>query len=161
MEPGIVNVLGPVCFGDIVSVDLRPNDNHYLHDRIERLRNELSGDLIARQRDADATLAGVGRLPRVQRLSIAFTPVSDAGMNCLRALTGLGSLSLRYLDGTTSEGFRNIKGMTQLRTLELESLPLTDAELSLLRPLTELRTLELEQVKLTDAGMATWTAWSR
>jgi len=152
--PALVDLLGPDCFGDIVSVDFRPNDNHYLQDRNERLRNEPSEDLITRQKDADAALASAGRLPRLQRLSIAFTPVSNAGMNDLRNLAGLESLKLGYLDGTTGEGFKNIEGLTRLRALELESLPLTDAELSLLRPLTELRTLELEQVKLTDAGMA-------
>lgn len=152
-HPALVALLGPDCFGDVVSVDLQRNDK-YLQDRLERLRNEPSGDLIARQRDADAAVAAAGSLQRLYRLSIAFTPVTNAGMDHLRQLTGLESLKLGNLDGTTVEGFKNIEGLTRLRELELESLPLTDTALSLLRRLTELQTLELEQIKLTDAGMA-------
>ncbi len=152
-NPALVALLGPDCFGDVVSVDLQRNDK-YLQDRLERQRNEPSGDLIARQRDADAALAAAGTLPHLYRLSIAFAPVTNDGMDHLRELAGLESLKLGHLDGTTIEGFKNIEGLTRLRELELESLPLTDAALALLRRLTELRTLELEQVKLTDAGMA-------
>jgi hypothetical protein len=151
-NPVLVALLGPDCFGDVVSVDLQRNDK-YLQDRLELLRNELSGDLIARQRDADAALAEAGKLPHLYRLAIAFTPVTNAGLDHLRQLTSLESLKLGNLDGTTNDGFKAIEGLTRLRELELESLPLTDAMLSLLPRLTELRRLELEQLNLTDAGM--------
>jgi hypothetical protein len=149
----VIAFVGPDCFGDVVSVDLQRNDNRYLQERVERQQNEPSGDLIAHQKAADRALAAATRLRRLQHLSIAFSPVSNAGLDHLRALTGLESLKLAYLDGTTGEAYKPIESLTRLRALELESLPLTDAELSFLPHLTELRTLELEQVKLTDAGM--------
>jgi hypothetical protein len=149
----LVALVGPDCLGDVVGVDLQRNDNQYLRDRVERQQNEPSEDLITRQRAADLAMAAAGRLHRLQHLSVAFTPVSNSGMDHLRALTGLERLKLAYLDGTTAEAYTPIEALTRLRTLELESLPLTDAELSFLQHLTELRTLELEQVKLTDAGM--------
>jgi hypothetical protein len=149
----LIALVGPDCLGDVVVVDLQRNDDQYLQERVERQRNELSGDFVARQKAADLAMAAAGRLRRLQHLSVAFSRVSNAGMDHLRALTGLESLKLAYLDGTTSEVYKTIEALTRLRTLELESLPLTDAELSFLEHLTELRTLELEQVKLTDAGM--------
>jgi hypothetical protein len=151
-NPALITLFGPDCFGDVVSVDLQRNDK-YLQDRLEWLRNEPSGDLIARERDADAAMAGTGQLQHLYRLVLAFTPVTNAGMDHLRNLTGLQSLRLAHLDGTTAPGFKHIEQLTRLRELELESLPLTDAELSFLRHMPELRTLELEQVKLNDAGM--------
>jgi hypothetical protein len=152
-HPGLVALLGADCFGHVVGAELGGNDGQYLRDRIERLHEEPSDDLIIRQRAADALVADVARLRRLQWLAIAFTPISDAGLNALGRLSGLESLRLAALDGTTAAGFKPLERLTSLRALELESLPLADAELSLLRRLTALRTLELEQVGLTDAGM--------
>jgi hypothetical protein len=77
-------------------------------------------------RGSDEALIHFGNLDRLERLSLHGTPVTDAGLECLR---GLACLRVLDLDDTfvTDEGLACLKGMTRLKFLSLEGTRVTDA----------------------------------
>ena len=74
-------------------------------------------------------------------------------MAYLKQLPQLETLKLVSLAGTTGKGFRSVGSLKQLRTLEVEALPLSDDDFSVLRNLIGLRVLTIQHVNLTDQGM--------
>ena len=78
--------------------------------------------------------------------------MSDAG---LKHLKGLTQLRLLDLDGTqvSDAGLEHLKGLTQLRDLGLDGTRVSDAGLKHLRGLTQLQELYLCDTKVSDAGL--------
>ncbi len=101
---------------------------------------------------ADAALAQVGRLTRIQELSCQLAPASDAGLAHLRGLTDLSSLILRDTQ-ITDAGLEHLSGLTNLTFLDLRGNNVTDAGLAHLKGLTNLRWLDLSSTKVTGAEL--------
>lgn len=80
--------------------------------------------------------------------------ITDEGLENLRVLNQLESLSFSYNQLITDAGLANLEGMIQLRELSLNSTPITDAGLVHLAGLPRLQTLELCGTPITDAGLA-------
>ena len=102
---------------------------------------------------ADAELALIKLLPKVQQLNLAATSVTDAGLSNIAGFTDLTHL---HLDRTavTDAGLAHLKGLTALVYLNLYSTAVTDEGLKHLAGLKNLRRLYLWQTKVTDAGPA-------
>jgi Leucine-rich repeat (LRR) protein len=94
----------------------------------------------------------VKNLTQLQHLELAFTRVTDAGLEHIKGLTELRLLDL--LDTrVTDAGLEHIKGLTQLRTLWLGGTKVTDAGLARLAGLTKLEILDLGGTRVTDAAL--------
>jgi len=80
------------------------------------------------------------------------TRITDDGLQCLKGLTQLRKLDL---DDTkiTDAGLAPLKGLTQLPRLDLENTQITDAGLEYLKGMTQLEQLDLDGTKVTDAGL--------
>ena len=94
-------------------------------------------------------LRGIGPQPlNVEWLPTGFT---GAGLRHIKGLTNLKSLDLT---GTTVDdaGLENIEGLTQLESLNLSLTPLTSAGMKHLKGLSSLR-LELTRTKVDDSGL--------
>ncbi len=100
----------------------------------------------------DAELAQVGRLIRLQVLTLELSSVSDAGLSHLNGLTKLSELNL---DSThvTDAGLAHLKGLRTLEVLSLEKDRITDSGLVHLKGLTNLSRLGLDGTQVTDAGL--------
>jgi beta-lactamase regulating signal transducer with metallopeptidase domain/Leucine-rich repeat (LRR) protein len=101
----------------------------------------------------DADLANlVDSLPRLTRLNLGGTPITDAGLAHIRRLTGLHHLVLL---GTqiTDAGLADIESLTELQYLLLAGTRITDAGLEHLKGLRKLSALGLERTQITDAGL--------
>ena len=81
-----------------------------------------------------------------------FGGVSDAGLAKLRGLTQLKSLQLSGKEFTDA-GLVNLRGLTQLESLILCYTQVTDAGLVHIQGLTRLRHLDLGGTQVTDAGL--------
>ncbi len=119
--------------------------------------------------DADPIMPHVGRLgqleevdffPRRKGNDIAFG-LTDAGMVHLRNLTQLRHLSLGVNTAQGSVGSKitgkslaAIAGAKRLQILQLQGIPLVDADLAILEGLSDLRILTIESPDVTDAGLA-------
>ena len=100
----------------------------------------------------DALMAHVGRLGRLEYLSLSDTAVSDAGLAELQALTRLKELHLQK-SAVRGPGLVHLAGMKDLEELVLPTYPFTDADLAPLQGLTKLKKLKLEGRNLTNAGL--------
>jgi hypothetical protein len=128
---------------------------------------------------ADADLAHLEGLTKLQDLSLNNTEITDAGLAHLKGLTKLKKLNLGSCRGITDDGLVHLKGMTGLEDLNLSGTnsgldgglahlkgltklkelwlstakKVTDVGLAHLKGLTNIETLALEATKTTDAGL--------
>ena len=92
-------------------------------------------------------------MARLERLDLADSGVSDAGLNRVRGLAHLTWLSL-YDCRVTDAGLDDLKGLTRLRTLVLGETQVTDAGLDRLKGFRQLRDLYLPHDRVTPDGVA-------
>jgi hypothetical protein len=97
----------------------------------------------------DALMAHIGRLGRLEYLSLSDTAVSDGGLAELRALTRLKELHLQK-SAVRGPGLAYLAAMKELEELMLPTYPFTDADLAPLQELTKLKELKLDGRNLTD-----------
>lgn len=76
----------------------------------------------------------------------------DAGLVCLKTLTGLEHLYLGGV-GVTDAGLAHLKALTGLRKLYLYDTAITDQGIEALRELTLLRQLTVSDAKISEAGL--------
>ena len=89
----------------------------------------------------------------VIKVDFMDTEITDAGLENLRGLTQLQSLDLA---GTkvTDAGLAHLKGLTKLQSLDLfRATNVTDAGLAHLKGLTELQSLNLVWTQVTNTGL--------
>jgi hypothetical protein len=101
----------------------------------------------------DATLAHIGRLTRLQWLTVNSASVSDAGLVHLKGLTNLTVLELNFTQ-VSDAGLVHLEGLTNLAILSLDGTRLSDAGLVHLKGLTNLTDLWLDFPQVSDAGLA-------
>ncbi len=100
----------------------------------------------------DNDLAYVGQLGRVEWLGDLTTWLSDAGLVHLRGLSNLRVLNLRRTQ-VTDPGLAHLKRLTQLFKLDLSRTQITDTGLEHLKGMTGLRELYLQGTQVSDAGL--------
>jgi internalin A len=102
----------------------------------------------------DTLMVHVGRLDRLEMLDLRDNQgVTDAGLAELRRLTRLQGL---WLDstGVRGPGLVHLQGLTRLEHLSLDDIPLADADLAQLAEITSLTSLSVRSPRITDAGLA-------
>jgi hypothetical protein len=90
---------------------------------------------------------------RLREVSLAGTQVSDQGLEHLAELTGLQKLDIGETDVSQS-GLAHLRGLTTVEELILKRIPTGDMGLAHLAGLTNLRTLDLHGTSITGAGLA-------
>ncbi len=157
----------PPDWGDLVPDPKgRPNWPGWLTDRVGP---DYYGTvkMVLIRGEADPVMPQVGRLDRLEELDFlprGKTPVlgpTDVGMVHLRNLARLKHLKLGILtrggavgSKITGPSLAAIAGATRLQILQLQGIPLADADLDALRGMTDLRDLTLDGPAVTDAGLA-------
>ena len=96
-------------------------------------------------------LLGVDFLASVCRVNFAGS-ATDAGLERLKGLTQLRALDLRMAN-VTDAGLEHLTGLTQLQMLVLWHTQVTDAGLEHLKGLTQLWILDLDETNVTDGGL--------
>jgi internalin A len=90
-------------------------------------------------------------LSKLQGLDLTTTGVDDAGLENLKELTQIKTLTLSKQ--ITDKGLVHLKGLTQLAHLGAYSSQLSDAGLEQLKGLTSLESLSVSGPKITDKGL--------
>jgi uncharacterized protein (TIGR02996 family) len=93
-----------------------------------------------------------GLLAPVVALTLAYGPLTDAGLIHLAALTQLRKLSANLTE-VTGRGLESLAALPRLQILDLGGPGITDRELVHLAGLTQLQALHLDQTPLTDEGL--------
>lgn len=76
---------------------------------------------------------------------------TDSGMEKLKAFPHIQSLQI--VGAVTDAGMKHVKGLSQLRELLLQGVPITDAGVAHVEDMSELRTLDLAATRITDHGL--------
>ena len=92
-------------------------------------------------------------VPRLNRILLENTKITDQGLLCISELDQLTCLRL---DGTaiTDVGVERIRNLTQMRELGLARTEVTDGCIANLRGMSRLRSLHLSDTRITDEGLA-------
>ena len=98
----------------------------------------------------DADMALLGSLPRLSRLSLSHTRVTDRGVRELRPLTALTALDLSFVQRFTDAGVGALREMSGLRRLALRGTPLTSRALPAIARLAKLEELDLSHTHVSD-----------
>jgi hypothetical protein len=120
-----------------------------------------------RQPGSTSTLSNVGRLSRLEHLSLHGPFVTDSGLAHLKGLTDLSHLNIGDSEvdcsttithiGTarvTDAGMPYLKGLTKLSFLDLNGTQVSDTGLENLAGLSKLEVLRLGDTLVTDSGLA-------
>ncbi len=100
----------------------------------------------------DREIAAIGRLGRLEEVTLITPKMSGNGMNHLKVLTRLRSL--RLIEGRmTDADLIGLEGLGNLKTLSLTECSIGDAGLSHLKGLTGLKHLYLDRMKVTGKGL--------
>jgi Leucine-rich repeat (LRR) protein len=97
------------------------------------------------------SLAVLGKLKALERLSLCGPGVTDESVRFIPPLGGLALLSLDH-SSVTDAGLKTIGTFTWLKSLFLEDTAVTDVGLGYLSGLPNLKELTLDDTEITDAG---------
>ena len=99
---------------------------------------DLSGSWVT-----DTDLEQLASLPRLAKLNLGHTRISDQGMRRLKRLENITSLDLTYAELVTDEGLTALRGWKHLERLKLRGTKITDAGVAHLAGLTTLAALDV------------------
>ena len=147
----LVNALGQDAFGNVVAVDLfagHADDALMTHiGRLTQLKRlNLSGTFVT-----GTGLANIEKLTALEKLVLPNHPISDDDLAHLAGLTRLKHLYLNAGVQVTNRGLTHLSGMRQLESLGLINTRITTLEP--IRGLTQLKELQLQGAPITDAGL--------
>lgn len=152
-------------------VKLSINDplNAYLSPLDELAANDLAAVSLYSAYISAASMTHLSRLTGLIELDLGYTRVIkklEAGIPSsenidsllwyIRRLTNLRTLKLGHIP-LTDQGLQNLVGLKKLEVLDLEETKITDNGLACLQDLTELKVLDLQGINLTGPGLKTLT----
>jgi hypothetical protein len=101
----------------------------------------------------DPDLIPLGKMPKLRQLALQQTKISDKGLEPLKGLKMLESLTLGQERQISDEGLAHVVGLTGLTQLLIPGTALSDNGLGTLKGLVNLRVLDLASTAVTDAGL--------
>lgn len=109
----------------------------------ETLRDVVMLDFRSSRTLRDEDLAALAKLPRIERLYLANTPITDEGLRHVGSLRHLRRLALQ---GTkiTDDGLAHLADLPGLEALDVQSTRTTERSLTHLRRHTELQLLRFD-----------------
>ena len=112
-------------------------------------------DLAGFRSPLPATVEGLARTQSgLKALDLGVAPATAAGLAAIGRLTRLEHLSVNGA-GVPDSAVAHLAELVKLRELHLDDVPVTDAGLASLAGLAALEGLYLNQARVTDAGLAT------
>jgi internalin A len=122
-----------------------------------RVERDSAGDIIALHLRGtwvtDAELLDVARLPKLERLDLSHTRVSDEGLLHLKAAKQIQDLNLFYAEQVTDRGMSAIRDWKQLNTLNVRGTRISDSGLAIVGGLPQLESLDIAYTQFTDNGL--------
>lgn len=91
--------------------------------------------------------------PELERLDIAGTAITDAGLKHLKGLNEIERLNISST-AITGHGLRSLADMSQLRMLDLVDIAIDDSDLEFLSVFAQLQRLSISSPLVSDSGLA-------
>lgn len=101
----------------------------------------------------DAEMLELTRLPKLRRLDLSHTRISDEGLLHLKPCQSIERLDLFYAEQISDQGMNAIKEWKNLKHLDLRGTRVADGTLAIISRLTSLESLDLANTAITDNGL--------
>lgn len=122
-----------------------------------KVERDAKGDIVAVNLRgtwvSDVELIDIGRLPKLERLDLSHTRITDEGMLNLKSATGIRELNLYYAELITDQGMSAIRSWTMLRRLNLRGTRIANGTLEIVSRLPHLEALDIANTQVTDNGL--------
>jgi hypothetical protein len=130
-------------------------------DWIQKLGGKIvqddSGNIVAVNLNStwvnDAELLRLVSLPKLERLDLSHTRISDEGLLHLRPAQHIRDLNLLYAEQITDLGLNAIKAWTNLKRLNVRGTRISDSTLTIVGKLAQLESLDIANTGVTDVGL--------
>jgi len=101
----------------------------------------------------DTELLDVARLPKLERLDLSHTRITDEGLLHLKPAKQIRDLNLYYAEQITDQGMAAIRDWKNLKRLNVRGTRVFDGTLAIVSGLTQLETLDIAYTQITDNGL--------
>jgi Leucine-rich repeat (LRR) protein len=101
----------------------------------------------------DSELLDLAQLPRLVRLDLSHTRITDDGLLHLKSQSQIEDLNLFYAEQITDQGMNAIKGWKNLRRLNVRGTRISDGTLAIAGTLPGLESLDIAYTQITDNGL--------
>lgn len=122
-----------------------------------RIDRDSEGNVVAvhlgRTWVDDVELLDLAKLPKLVRLDLSHTRITDDGLLHLQSQTQIQDLNLFYAEQITDQGMSAIKGWKDLRRLNLRGTRISDGTLAIVGGLTGLESLDIAYTDITESGL--------
>src|SRR5882762_9385974 len=117
-----------------------------------RIDRDSGGDIIAVHLRgtwvSDTELLDLARLPKLERLDLSHTRITDEGLLHLKPARQIKDLNLYYAEQVTDQGITAIREWKNLKRLNLRGTRIYDGSLAIVGGLTQLKELAIGRSKL-------------
>jgi len=122
-----------------------------------KIERDSSGQIVAASLRGswvnDVEMMDLARLPRLERLDLSHTRITDEGLLLLKTAPRINDLNLYYAELITDQGMVAIKEWKHLKRLNLRGTRVSDGALEVVSHLIELEALEIANTSITDNGL--------
>ncbi len=101
----------------------------------------------------DSDMAALAAMPKLARLDLSLTRITDHGLQQLKAAGQITDLDLRYAELVTDAGLAAVKEWKHLKRLNVQGTKITDTTLQHLSGVTSLESLDIGYAQITDVGL--------
>jgi hypothetical protein len=102
----------------------------------------------------DSEMIDLAALPKLERLDLSHTRISDEGLLHLRPARQIQELNLLYAEQITDQGMNAIRDWRALKVLNVRGTRITDGTLAIASRLTQLDSLDIAATAVTENGLA-------
>jgi internalin A len=122
-----------------------------------KVQRDTSGNVVAVNFRGtwvnDVEMIDVARLPKLERLDLSHTRITDEGMLHLKPAIHIRELNLYYAEWITDQGLTAIKDWKMLKRLNLRGTRIANGTLEILSHMPRLEALDVSNTQITDNGM--------
>jgi Leucine-rich repeat (LRR) protein len=101
----------------------------------------------------DTELLDVAQLPKLERLDLSHTRITDEGLLHLKPAKEIRDLNLFYAEQITDQGMAAIREWKNLKRLNVRGTRIFDGTLAIVSGLTQLEALDIAYTQVTDNGL--------
>jgi internalin A len=101
----------------------------------------------------DVEMIDIARLPKLQRLDLSHTRITDEGMLHLKPASQIEDLDLYYAEWVTDQGMTAIKNWKKLKRLDVRGTRISNGTLEIVSHMPQLEALDISNSQITDNGM--------
>jgi len=101
----------------------------------------------------DTELLDLAQLPKLQRLDLSHTRITDEGVLHLRSAREIRDLNLFYAEQVTDQGMTAIRDWKKLKRLNVRGTRVFDGTLAIVSGLPQLEALDIAYTQITENGL--------